>query len=190
MQHRHWLLQRAEATPDAPALEMAATTLSFADLAERARRGAGFVRGRGPLTTPGQVPRPLALLLRDPLSFATWFHAATLAGYAVLPLNLRLTAGELATQLADARAVGLLGEANDPRLADIARRLPALRVTVAPDPVQLPPAAPPLPGETIDLGATLAVLFTSGTSGRAKGACLAWANFLASAKAAADRPVA
>jgi O-succinylbenzoic acid--CoA ligase len=183
-QHRHWLLQRAQATPDAPALETGSTTLSFAALAETARRGAGFVRGYGPAVVPDRDPRPLALLMRDPLSFATWFHAATLAGHAVLPLNLRLTAGELAAQLADARAFGLLGEQGDERLAEIARRLPALRVTSAPDPVRLPPAAPPLPGEAVDLDATLAVLFTSGTSGRAKGACLSWGNFLGSARGA------
>jgi O-succinylbenzoic acid--CoA ligase len=185
-QHRHWLPWRAEATPGAPALEMAGTTLSFADLAERARRGAGFVRGRGPAVVPDRDPLPLALLLRDPLRFATWFHAVTLAGHAVLPLNLRLTAGELVAQLAAARAVGLLGDAGDRRLAEIARQLPGLRVTAAPDPVGLPPAAPPLPGESVDLDATLAVLFTSGTSGRAKGACLSWGNFLGSAQGAGE----
>jgi acyl-CoA synthetase (AMP-forming)/AMP-acid ligase II len=52
--------------------------------------------------------------------------------------------------------------------------------------VQLPPAALPLPGESVDLDATLAVLFTSGTSGRAKGACLGWGQFLASARGAAE----
>jgi O-succinylbenzoic acid--CoA ligase len=185
-QHRHWLAWRAEASPGAPALETPGTTLSFAELAERARRGAGFVRGAGPVVVPDRDPRPLALLLRDPLRFATWFHAVTLAGHAVLPLNLRLTAGELVAQLAAARAVGLLGDAGDPRLAEVARQLPALRVTAAPDPVGLPPAAPPLPGESVDLDATLAVLFTSGTSGRAKGACLSWGNFLGSAHGAGE----
>jgi len=184
--HRHWLLQRAESTPGAPALETATATLDFSDLAERARRAAGFVRGRGHVAGPDVAPAPLALLLREPLSFATWFHAATLAGYCVLPLNLRLTAEELTAQLADARAVGLLGEGDDERLAGIARRLPGLRVIAAPDPVRLPPAAAPLPGEAVDLEATLAVLFTSGTSGRAKGACLSWGNFLGSARGAAE----
>lgn len=185
-QHRHWLLQRADASPGAPALETEAITLGFADLAERARRAAGFVRGRGPLATPDHPPAPLGLLLRDPVSFVTWFHAATLAGYAVLPLNLRLTAAELAAQLSGARAIGLLGEAGDDRLAAISRQLPVLRVAAVPDPVHLPPAAAPLPGESVDLDAPLAVLFTSGTSGRAKGAALSWGNFLASARGAAE----
>ena len=161
-----------------------AGTWTFADLLDRARRGAAYLRATAP---PGDAP--IALLLEGDADFAAWFHAVALAGRTVLPLNLRLTTGELAQQLADARVGVLLGEAGDTRLADLAaaaarpatpRRAAARRTARATRRRGRARAAP-------RTTATLAVLFTSGTSGRAKGACLSRANFLASAEAAADR---
>ncbi len=121
--------------------------------------------------------------------FAAWFHAIALARRTVLPLNLRLTAGELAQQLADAHVDWLLGAAGDVRLADLAAQVPGLQAVVAPAFDALPAPRGALPGEggATDDDATLAVLYTSGTSGRAKGACLSRANFLASAEAAEER---
>ncbi len=179
---RNWLLQRAAATPAAPALESADATLDFAALADRARRGAAWAVA----TTPGDTA-PLAMLLPGDAVFACWFHALALSGRAVLPLNERLTAGEIARQLRDAGAVWLLVGQHDERGQELTRQVPGLRVHAVPDWTSLPPPAAALPGETVDAGSTLAVLFTSGTSGRAKGACLTWANFAASARAAAER---
>jgi len=107
----------------------------------------------------------------------------------VLPLNLRLTSGEIAQQLGDAQVGWLLGKAGDARLDELATQAPGLRVAVVPTFDALPAPRGALPGEgaSNDATAMLAVLFTSGTTGRAKGACLSWANFLASADAAADR---
>jgi o-succinylbenzoate---CoA ligase len=121
--------------------------------------------------------------------FAAWFHAIALVRRTVLPLNLRLTAGELAQQLADARVGWLLGAAGDARLADLAAQVPGLQSVVAPRLDELPAQRAALPGEdpAADDAETLAVLYTSGTSGRPKGACLGWRNFLASAEAAEER---
>jgi O-succinylbenzoic acid--CoA ligase len=179
---RHWLLQRAEQTPHAPALESSGAVWTFAELADRARRGAAYVLG----TLPGG-DAPLALLLPGGADFAAWFHAVALAGRTVLPLNTRLTCGELVQQLTDARVSWLLGEGGDARLDELARQVPGLRTWVAPSLAALPGSPPSLRGETIEEGGTLAVLFTSGTTGRAKGARLSWGNFLASAGGAADR---
>ena len=182
MSLEHGLLARAAATPDAPALETPDGTLSFARLADLAERGAtylgGIDRGDGP---------PVALLLEGDAEFAVWFHAAALAGRSVLPLNLRLTVDELAQQLEDAGARCLLGAADDRRLPELASRLPLLRAEPPPRPASLPrsPAAGAPRGG--DDGRTLAVLYTSGTSARPKGACLSWSNFLASAVAAEER---
>ncbi len=180
------LLMRAAQAPAAPALESDAGVLSFAQLAEHARRGAAYVLARAPA---GDAP--LALLLPGDAHFAAWFHAIALAGRCVLPLNLRLTAEELARQLADARVEWLLGDPRDPRLAELGRLVPGLRVDVAPGFATLADARQastlPLPGITFDLHDDLAVLFTSGTTGRSKGVRLSWGNFIASADAAAER---
>jgi O-succinylbenzoic acid--CoA ligase len=176
------LLDRAERTPDAAAIEWSGATLTFADLAAWARRGAGFVRSRA-----AEGDAPVALLLDGDAHFVGWFLAVALAGRPVLPLNLRLTASELAGQLRDARVGMLVADEDDPRLADLARLLPGLTVTPAPDFDALEPATGPWPGESADEDDVLAILFTSGTSGRSKGACLTAANFLASARGAAER---
>ncbi len=184
MSVRYDLPWRAAKTPDAPALETSAGTWTFAELFDLARRGAAHLRATAP-----HDDAPVGLLLDGDAEFAAWFHAIALAGRTVLPLNLRLTTRELAQQLADARVGWLLGKADDARLADLAAKVPGLRCEVAPKFGVLPAPLGAMPGESgsADRGTALAVLFTSGTSGRAKGACLTRANFLASAEAAADR---
>jgi O-succinylbenzoic acid--CoA ligase len=181
---RYDLPWRAARTPDAPALETATGTWTFADLLERARRGAEYVHATAP---PGATP--IGLLMEGDAEFAAWFHAIALARRTVLPLNLRLTVGELTQQLADAHVDWLLGGAGDERLADLASQVPGLQAVVAPgfDALRAPRGGLPGEGCATDNDATLAVLYTSGTSGRAKGACLTRANFLASAEAAEER---
>jgi O-succinylbenzoic acid--CoA ligase len=173
------LSARAVQTPDAPALETPGSTWTFAEIAERARRGAALLTRTDP-----HGSAPIALLMAGDAHFVTWFYAAALAGRAVLPLNTRLTAGELGQQIEDAGVRLLLHGADDPRPALIQQGLPELAAMTAPDAVDLPLPAGALPGEYIAGDATLAVLFTSGTSGRARGACLSWVNFRASATAA------
>ena len=184
MSVRYDLPWRAAQTPDAPALETSAGTWTFADLFDRARRGAAHVRATAP-----QDDAPVGLLLDGDAEFAAWFHAIALAGRTVLPLNLRLTTRELVQQLVDARVGLLLGKAGDSRLQILPRRCRACAARSRRSSDVLPMPRGAMPGESggTDTGTTLAVLFTSGTSGRAKGACLTWANFLASAEAAADR---
>jgi O-succinylbenzoic acid--CoA ligase len=182
MSERLDLLWRAAQTPDAPALESAAGTSSFAELADRAARAAGFLRAN---VASGNAP--IGLLMNGDAQFAAWFHAVALTGRPALPLNLRLTATELASQLQQARAACLLGEEGDARLQQLRVRVPQCPVIAVPALPRLPSCAPPSgarPGAGDDV---LAVLYTSGTSGRSKGACLTWDNFMASARASADR---
>jgi O-succinylbenzoic acid--CoA ligase len=175
------LLARAGMTPDAPAIEGEDSTWTFGELAGHARRGAAHILASAP-----PAAAPVAMLLPGDARFVGWLAALSLAGRAALPLNWRLTTEELAQQLTDARAGFLLGEHGDSRLAELAARLPGLTIVAVPRFEDLPDANGALPGEEAADDALLVVLFTSGTSGRAKGACLSWANFAASALAAAD----
>jgi O-succinylbenzoic acid--CoA ligase len=175
------LLSRAAMTPDAPAIEGEDSTWTFAHLARRARRGAAHI-----VTSVTPAAAPVAMLLPGDARFVAWLAALSLAGRAALPLNARLTTAELAQQLTDAHADLLLGENGDSRLAELAERLPGLTIIAAPRFEDLPDANGRLPGEEAADDALLVVLFTSGTSGRTKGACLSWSNFAASALAAAD----
>ena len=176
------LESRIGRTPDATAIEGVDGNWTFATLAERARRGAAWLPASA--TAEGAA---VALLMPGDARFVAWFHAVALAGRPVLPLNARLTAGEIAQQLAGAGARILLGDASDDRLATIGAQVPGLAALAAPDLDRLPPPAGRMPGEQAPSDATLAVLYTSGTSGRSKGACLSWRNFEASAAASLER---
>lgn len=173
---------RVEQDPAAIAIESRDQSWTFADLADRAARGATHLLAAAP---PGEGP--VAMLMTGDARFFAWFCAVALAGRIVLPLNARLTAAELVQQLADARVQYLVCDADDSRLATIRAQLPGLVAAEAPALDSLPRAAAHLPGESVAAGATLAVLFTSGTSGRSKGACLSWENFAASAAGALER---
>ncbi len=182
MTGRRDLLWRAAQTPAAPALESADGTWSFAELADQSKRAASYL---GATVAAGSSP--IALLMSGDARFAAWFHAVTLTGRPVLPLNLRLTASELASQLEHARAACLLGEAGDERLEELRARLPGCPVIAAPSLHSLAADREPLRDRPNGADDILAVLYTSGTSGRPKGACLTWSNFAASARAAEDR---
>ncbi len=175
------LLSRAAVTSSAPAIEDEDSTWTFGQLAGRARRGAAHI-----VASVSPAAAPVAMLLPGDARFVGWLAAISLAGRAALPLNARLTTAELAQQLTDARAGILLGEPGDPRLAEIAATRPGLTIVAVPEFDGLPDAQGRLPGEEAADDALFVVLFTSGTSGRSKGACLSWSNFAASALAAAD----
>ena len=121
------LLSRAGLTPDAPAIEGEDSTWTFAELAERARRGAAYIVASVP-----PAAAPVAMLLPGDARFVGWLAALSLAGRAALPLNARLTTDELAQQLTDAHAGLLLGENGDSRLAELAVRLPGLTIVAVP----------------------------------------------------------
>lgn len=176
------LRTRADLDPEAIAIESGDQRRTFADLDGLARRGATQLLAAAP---PGDGP--IAILMPGDSRFVAWFCAVALAGRIVLPLNARLTAAELVQQLADARVQYLLCDGDDARLATIRSQLPGLVAGKAPAFDTLPRAAAQLPGEVATGESTVAALFTSGTSGRSKGACLSWGNFAASAAGALER---
>ena len=112
-------------------------------------------------------------------------HALARLGAVLVPLNLRLTRFELAGLLAEAEADWLVAEPGAGAVSDL---LPENRM-IAIDQLTSPLADAGGRWETgsISLDADWGVLFTSGTSGRARGAVLTYGNIYFSAMASALR---
>ena len=162
--------------PDAPALQLPdGATLSHAALLAAAERLAGALAARG--LSRGDR---LALWLGNREETVLAYLAALRLGAVALPLNLAYRRQELAHVLADAEPRLLLTEREQlPVLDGIGRdALGATELLLAEELAALPggslPAGPP-PGDD-DLAM---LLYTSGTTGRSKGAMITHNNLLA-----------
>jgi o-succinylbenzoate---CoA ligase len=150
-----------------PALLMGGVAISFGEIAARAARFAGE------LTREGLAPGArVALLASNCVESVVAIHALILLGATLVPVHPRLTPAEAQALIDDAAPARVLRE--DELLARLAPR----PMSASRDPSFTPAALDPeLP---------LAMIYTSGTSGRPKGAVLSRRAFLASAAASAD----
>ena len=160
-----WLRDRAALHPERTAVRVAGgAAQSYRQLNELANRSAAALASLG--VRPGD--RVALALESDPIYLALYFGAAKL-GAVLLPLNTRLTRPELAFQLddADPRAVlvspgaaitpGTQGERRILAVDDFRADLPE----AAPEPELAPGGEAPQ-----------VIMYTSGTTGRARGAVL------------------
>jgi len=180
------LLERVAHEPNAPALVAHSATWSRAQLLGAADDLARALAAEG----LGEGDR-VACLLDDDAPMVALFHAARRLGAVLVPLNRRATDPELRDQLELADAAALVCDRANAELgaAALPHGLPSHRVeTLLADTPSGP--VPELRSE-IDLDAAAAIVFTSGTSGRPKGAVLTHDNYRASAHAWAGllRPV-
>ncbi|QRG09327.1 AMP-binding protein [Xanthobacter dioxanivorans] len=171
------ILQAARRLPDNPAVTDVHGTTTYATFADRAARMAGGLRARG-IPPGGRV----VLYMENTGAFFESLLACWIAGLCAVPVNAKLHPREVAGIAADAGAELLF---TTPGLADAmaaeAQGVAGLREMVcagtagyarlaAADPIDPPDAAPD----------TLAWLFyTSGTTGKPKGAMLSHRNLLA-----------
>ncbi|TVQ86512.1 MAG: malonyl-CoA synthase [Deltaproteobacteria bacterium] len=149
-----------------PAIQTDREILTYGDLRMRIQKAAGWLDEQG--LGPGQI---LALQMPRSLAFLELQLAALTRGVCTLPLNPDYRAHELRYMLEDAspslaillpaRLAELQGDPGVPRLASSAEIPEALRA-----------AAPALPIDGISEETAAVLLYTSGTTGRPKGALL------------------
>ncbi|NDJ61571.1 MAG: o-succinylbenzoate--CoA ligase [Chloroflexi bacterium] len=178
-----WLAAASQARPDGLALIAAGEQLTYAQLNART---AGIVEQ---LIERG-VERGdhIGVLMSNSVPYLLLIHALMRLGVVLVPLNTRLTPDDLRWQIehAGCRAV-IVGEAFEEPL--LSSGLPTERVLPARTLDWTTHAAadsPYLSGE-VDRGAVQAIVFTSGTSGRPKGAQITVDNLFWNAVASAWR---
>jgi acyl-CoA synthetase (AMP-forming)/AMP-acid ligase II len=150
-------------TPEAVCVVDPALTLTFAQVDERASRLLGALRAAGL-----QRGDRIALLAQDRAEHLELMVAAQRGGLVLVPLNWRLTAGELGRIVADCTPALLVHAVSFAAAAaglSVPRRWP-LDESYA-DRLAATATAPP---EPVDPDALCEILYTSGTTGTAKGA--------------------
>ncbi|MBC2900387.1 acyl-CoA synthetase [Streptomyces cupreus] len=169
-----WPARRARKTPHRTALIHGDTSFTYAELYDRTTRLAHALRARG----LRRGDRIAYLGPNHPSYLETLFAAGTL-GAVFVPLNTRLAGPEIAYQLADSGAkalihgpshtglvAGLPGSTDVRTYLEVGEEYEAVLASASDDPVDEPVA----PDDTC------IIMYTSGTTGRPKGAMLSHGN--------------
>ncbi|MEV2252804.1 long-chain fatty acid--CoA ligase [Streptomyces sp. NPDC050147] len=170
-----WPARRARKTPHRTAFTHQGRTTTYAELHSRVLRLAHALRARG-------VRRGdrVAYLGSNHPAFLETFFAAGALGAVFVPLNTRLTPPEIAYQLADASARTIVhSPAHTAALAELRQAAGHvdLTVEVGPDMEALIEGSVEEPlDETVGGDDVCLLMYTSGTTGRPKGAMLTHAN--------------
>ncbi|MFF0771832.1 long-chain fatty acid--CoA ligase [Nonomuraea wenchangensis] len=178
-----WPARRAQMTPDRTAFIFADRPVTYAEVHERTTRLASRLRAAGV-----RAGDRVAYLGRNHVAFVETMFASHLLGAIFVPLNFRLAAPEIGYMLDHSGAEVLIYA---PECVEVVQALPdtatALREVVALD--------APRPGERhydtwlaegdptpidtpVKLDDTALILYTSGTTGRPKGAMLTHGNLV------------
>ncbi|MFD7326427.1 o-succinylbenzoate--CoA ligase [Streptomyces sp. NPDC059875] len=169
-----WPARRARKTPRRTALIHHDTTVTYAELYARTTRLAHALRARG----VRRGDRIAYLGPNHPSFLETLFAAATL-GAVFVPLNTRLAGPEIAYQLADAGATVLVhGPAHRELVEGVAGGVGVrtyVEVGAAYEEALAGASAEPI-DEPVSGDDTCIIMYTSGTTGRPKGAMLTHAN--------------
>lgn len=165
-----WVADRGRLTPDRVAIDHPDGAVTYRELDRASARLAGELLARG-LRRGDRV----AVLADNHSEYVTLFFACARAGLVMTPLNWRLAAPELAYQLDHAAPALLVVSERRIPLADAA--LDAAHVRPPVRDIAEPPAWDgPAPAVEVRDDDPLLLCYTSGTSGRPKGALLSHAN--------------
>ena len=157
------LAAQAERHRDRPLLTVGEVTWTFQDAASAAARRAGMLAAAG--IGPGDR---VALLLGNRIELMEMMLACGWMGAIAVPINTAAMGPQIAYYLRNSGAKLLVIEGDlRPRLEQAEMKGLALEQVWAVD--SLPPAGAPIPAAAIRPGDTLAILYTSGTTGPSKG---------------------
>ena len=180
------LARTAAANPAAAAVCFRGQTIRYGELAEMTERVAGGLAALG-IRKRGRV----ALLLPNGPQFVQCYLGASRAGAAVIPLNVLYRPDEARYILADAEAEVLItAEPFRPLVQALRPHLPGLKHIVmvseggvTADEVDFRTLCASAPGKHVAVADDdiAVILYTSGTTGRPKGAMLTHRNLLANA---------
>jgi acyl-CoA synthetase (AMP-forming)/AMP-acid ligase II len=170
-----YLLNRARSQPEAPALSFGAHTLSYGQLADRAKRLGAALRGPIGLGTGDRV----VLCMENRAEFLELLFACWTAGLCAVPVNAKLHPKEVVHIVKDCGARALF--TSDSLIEGIAgelANLPTVPFTAVAGSVayeRLLQTAPMVCADT-DAKETAWIFYTSGTTGSPKGAMLSHRN--------------
>jgi len=173
-----WLLERVAQDPGSAALRARSAVWSRVELLRAADGLAAALLGEG----LGQGSR-LACLLDDDAPAVALIHAARRLGAVLVPLNRRAAPDELRYQLDTVAAGALLHDAAHTDLARASAPNPMATHRIEALLAAAPCGLPPVLRTEVDLDSPATIVFTSGTTGRPKGALLTHENHRASAHA-------
>ncbi|MBK8988684.1 MAG: AMP-binding protein [Chloroflexi bacterium] len=169
-----WLTERSAASADALALISGKRRWTYGELDRLVNALAGSLQAQG--VQPGDL---VAALLPNSLTYVCLIHALARLGAVLVPLNTRLTEDEIAWQIGHVGAKWLVAERE---LSIVNCQLLIVNEEFIRTAESLTIDHCPLTIDNLQC-----VVFTSGTSGRPKGAMLTFANHYASAMASAER---
>lgn len=181
-----WLGRRARLTPDKAALISGSAAWTFRQLNEAADAAARWLVASSSWVVDDRYGPRIGLLMGNTPRFVVFVHALAKAGAVLVPLNTRLTPGEMASQLEDAGAAAVIYDRLHADAAgQIGQLLPSLQLIHEADVQELPPGSDSRLRTHFSLDDLHSIVYTSGTTGRAKGAMLTYGNFWFNATASA-----
>jgi long-chain acyl-CoA synthetase len=174
------LAHTADAQPDRVAIRLGDDTLSYRELDEASAQVAGLLAARG--VGPGD---PIAIMLPNVPEFAVVYFGVLRAGGAVVPMNPLLKAREVAYYLGDSGASVIFAWAAAGAEVELgAKEVGAEVIIVDPATFAEVLAGADSQPQVVDRAGddTAVILYTSGTTGRPKGAELTQANLIKNAE--------